>query len=275
MLPKEIAMSPLLKAVFWFVAANALAGAASLLLFPNQTETLFFWPIRPPISAGLFGALYLCGAVAVSHATLRGRWETSRYLIPVLVSAGILLTLTTFIHLDRFTPGFRLFYWLLIYIGAPLLAIFFYWQHEKAGATWEVLGEPVTPATRAVAIGLGIFLILFGIVSLIMPSLIIALWPWEITPLMVRVFASWFSAFAPGLLWFAWERDWNRLYPIANLIIATAGLDLLITFIYRQYLKPEPLNIWLFCAHLAAFGLVGLFMHWSQRKATRMVRQVT
>jgi len=30
-----------------------------------------------------------------------------------------------------------------------------------------VLGEPVTPATRAVAMGLGIFLILFGVVTMI------------------------------------------------------------------------------------------------------------
>ena len=110
-----------------------------------------------------------------------------------------------------------------------------------------------------------------------MPGLIISFWPWEITPLVVRVFGSWFSAFAPGLFLFAYERDWNRLYPMANLMIATAGLDLLMTFIHRADLKPAPLNVWLYCAHLLAFGLIGVAMHWSQLRAAadRLERQVT
>jgi hypothetical protein len=47
-------------------------------------------------------------------------------LIPILVAAGVLIALTTFLHLDRFTPGLKLWYWLVIYIGAPLLAGLFY-----------------------------------------------------------------------------------------------------------------------------------------------------
>src|SRR5262245_23416578 len=127
-------MSLLMKIVFWFVAINALAGAISLILFPGSTETLFFWKISPPITAALFGALYLGGAVVVSLVTYRGLWEPARYLVPILVSAGVLITLTTFLHLDRFTPGFKLAYWLAVYIVAPLLAIVFYIQHERGGA---------------------------------------------------------------------------------------------------------------------------------------------
>jgi len=32
---------------------------------------------------------------------------------------------------------------------------------------------------------------------------------------MIRIFASWFSAFGVGLLWFLKERDWGRLQNIA------------------------------------------------------------
>ena len=35
-------MSLFMKIVFWFVAINALAGAISLILFPANTDTLFF-----------------------------------------------------------------------------------------------------------------------------------------------------------------------------------------------------------------------------------------
>lgn len=257
-------MSLLMKIVFWFVAINALAGAASLMLFPANTTDLFFWPISPPLSAGMFGALYLGGAVVVSLVTYRGLWEPSRYLVPILVSAGILISFTTFLHLDKFTPGFKLFYWLVVYIVAPILAIVFYVQHERGKAVWEVVGEPVAPLIRTVAISLGTILVLLGVLCLAQPGLVIAVWPWTISPLMVRVFTSWFSAFGFGLLWFWPERDWNRLSQIPTLMIAAAIFDLLMVFVHRADLNSTGLNFWLFCFHLAAFGLIGGFMHWWQ-----------
>lgn len=72
----ETPMSPLVRGVFLFVAVNALVGALSLLLFPTQTESLFFWKITPALSATMFGALYLAGAIAVTHAVWRRHWET-------------------------------------------------------------------------------------------------------------------------------------------------------------------------------------------------------
>jgi hypothetical protein len=261
-------MSPLMKIAFWFVAVNALAGALSLMLFPAYTDTLFFWPIKPPVNAALFGALYLGGAVAVGWVTYRGWWEPARFLIPVLVAAGILITLTTGLHLDRFTPGFKLFYWLLVYIGAPLLAFVLYLQHERGGANWRVV-EPVSPAIRTIAVAVGSLLVLLGLIILAWPGLVVESWPWPTTPLMTRIFASWFSAFGVGLVWFHFERDWRRLQHIASLMIAASALDLLMIFIHRNDLTNTGLNLWVYCFHLAAFGLLGGWMHWWQRKATQ------
>ena len=50
-------------------------------------------------------------------------------------------------------------------------------------------------------------------------------------------------------------------------MIATAGLDLLMVFVYRQDLTSVGPSLWLYCFHLALFGLVGLLMYWLQRKA--------
>jgi hypothetical protein len=259
-------MSTFMKVVFWFVAANALVGAISLIFFPGDTARLFFWEIKPPINAALFGALYLGGATIVALVTYRGQWEPARFLIPILVSAGALISVTTLLHLDRFTPGLRFVYWLVIYVGAPLLALLFYVQHERSGANWTIT-RPVTPATRTLAVTVGAVLVGLGILVLIWPEPVVAQWPWPITPLMVRIFASWFSAFGVGLLWFWIERDWERGRHIADLMIAAAGLDLLMVFIHREDLTSVGLNLWLYCFHLTLFGLVGLLMYWLQRKA--------
>lgn len=257
-------MSAPMKVVWWFVALNALAGAVALLFFPTRTEQLFFWEIKPALNAALFGALYLGGAVVVGWVTYRGAWEPARFLIPVLVSAGIFISITTLLHLARFTPGPKLVYWLLIYIGAPLLALGFYIQHERPGANWAVT-RPVRPLTRLIAVGLGGVLLVLGLALLAWPGGVVAYWPWPITPLMLRIFAAWFSAFGVGLLWFWVEREWPRVQHIASLMVAASALDLLMVVIHRQDLTTTGPSLWVYCFHLALFGLVGLLMHWLQR----------
>lgn len=268
MATRDRPMSPLMKIVFWLVSVNALVGALSLMFFPGDTARLFFWEIRPPINAALFGALYLGGAAVVAWVTYHGRWEPARFLIPILVTAGILISVTTLLHLDSFTPGLRLAYWLVVYVGAPLLALLFYVQHERPGANWTVT-HPVRPVTRILAITIGAIVVILGILALIRPEPVVDQWPWPTSPLMIRIFASWFSAFGVGLLWFWVERDWRRLQHIATLMMAAAGLDLLMLFVHRQDVTAVGLNLWLYCFHLALFGLAGLLMHWLQRKAVR------
>jgi hypothetical protein len=257
-------MSTLMKIAFWFVAVNALAGALSLMLLPRQTDRLFFWEITPPINAALFGALYLGGAAVVGWVTLRGQWEPARFLVPVLVTAGALITLTTALHLGRFDPGFKLAYWLVVYIGAPLLALWFYIERERGGASWKVTW-PVRPATRVVAVGLGAVLVVLGVAILAFPQGAVAQWPWPTTPLVVRIFASWFSAFGAGLLWFHWEREWTRVRHVATLMIAASALDLLMVFVHRGDLTSTGINLWVYVFHLALFGVIGAAMHWLQR----------
>ena len=163
-------------------------------------------------------------------------------------------------HLDKFTAGLRLVYWLVVYIGAPLLALLIYLDQERRGAYWQVL-VPVRPLTRWIAMVTGGVVAVAGLLLIIWPQTARAYWPWPTSPLMVRIFAAWFLAFGAGLLWFHVERDWRRLIMIPNLMIAAAGLDLLMIFIHRQQITGADINLWLYCGHLVLFGLVGLLLH--------------
>ncbi len=252
-------LSPLARFILAFVAVNALAGAALLMLFSSRTGELFFWEIAPPLNAALFGALYLGGAAVVGWVAYRGLWEPARFLTPVLVSAGLFITLTTLLHLDRFAPGVRLFYWLVVYVGAPLLALAIYWRHEQRGADWSVRW-PLRPATRRLALLLGAALTVAGLAVIAFPGPVVANWPWPTSVLMVRIFASWFAAFGVGLLWFRVDGEWTRVRLIPIMMIAAAALDLLMVYVHRADLHPIGPAFWLFLFHLALFGVVGAAM---------------
>ncbi len=257
--------------IFWFVAINAFAGAFILIVLPTRTESLFFWTIQPPISAALFGALYLGGAVVVSLAAWRKAWEPARFLVPILVTAGVLITGVTLLHLDKFAPGLRLGYWLVVYIGAPLLALLISVDQERRGADWQA-AVPVRPVIRTLATVTGAILIVAAVLIIFWPQVVVANWPWPTGVLMVRIFAAWFGAFGAGLLWFRIEPDWRRLVQVPNLMIAAAGLDLLMVFFHRQQVPAMDLTFWLYCAHLLLFGLLGLLMHGLQYRYTGVRR---
>jgi hypothetical protein len=259
-------MLRLTRIVLWFVAANALVGGLVLLLFAANTDTLFFWTITPSINARLFGALYLSGALAVGALVRRGDWEPARFLVPVLVAAGLLIAGVTLLHHDRFSAGVRLAYWLLVYIVAPLLALVVYGRQARAGANWAVR-VPVKGPTRRIALVSGVAILAAGLPILVSPAAAVSWWPWPATPLMLRIFAAWFCAFGAGLLWFKVERDWLRLAPLVNLMVVSSGLDLLILALHANQLRTTGLPLWLYCAHLLGLGALGACMHWLQRPA--------
>jgi hypothetical protein len=259
-------MSWQMKAIFLFVVLNAYAGAFSLITFPASTENTFFWKINPPISAAMFGGLYLVAGTAVLLAVLRGKWESARYLTPMVIFFGSLILLTSFIHLDKFDQSPKIFYWLAVYIVAPLAGIIFFVQHERGKANWQVVTEPIRPAARILAVVVGTMAAIFVLVCFFSPNILIDNWPWPITPLMVRTFGSWISALAGGLLWFAVEKDWKRMSNLVTMVTVFPYFMLLMLVIHSNDLKPDNISVWIFAASLVGFSLCGGLLLWLQRR---------
>lgn len=253
-------MSWPMRLVLAFVAANALAAAASLMLFPADSGAGFFWELTPPISAAMFGALYLVSGLLVARAALVGLWEPARFLAPMVVAFSAAMLLATFLHLDRFDGGEKLLYWLAVYAVALIAGISFYYRHERGGASWKVAGRRTTPAARSAALATGVLAAAFVAVGYASPGLVAGLWPWELTPLTTRAFLSWVGAFAVGLLWVAYDPDRGRTRPVAHMLAVTAALLGAMLLLHRQDLGPEPVGAWLFGAGVAGIGLLGAHM---------------
>jgi hypothetical protein len=215
---KETLLSKGMKALWLLVIFQALGVVISLLFFPAQTELFFFWKISPPINAMLLGVLYTSTVIFGGQAVMRGRWETARYLVPMLTYSSTMLTIVTWVHIDKFIPGIKLNAWLASYILAPLALNWFYWRNQRDGGTWEITGQAVTPAARLLALTIGGLMLIFSLTALLRPDLFTTFAPWPMSALIVRAFASIWGAFSMGPLWFARERDWNRLYPIADML---------------------------------------------------------
>ncbi|HSL29573.1 MAG TPA: hypothetical protein VK900_10270 [Anaerolineales bacterium] len=257
----------IVKAVFWFVVVNAMGGALVLLLFPAKTESYFFWNMTPPINAMLMGGMYLVAGSAVLYAILRGTWEAMRFMAVMASAFTTLLFIVTIVHMDRFIPGIRLYYWLLVYFVAATFAVSIYWYFERSGSNRQAARQEIRPLTRLSALATGTAILVLVIVGLFAPEVITRIWPWTISPLMMRVFMSWLSALAAGTLWFGFESDWTRVQPVAYMLIAVPVLIAILLPINRADLTGNPLTLTVFIVLLVLMGLTGLLMVWQQRSS--------
>ena len=263
---KETPLSRGMKALWWLVIFQASGVVITLLLFPTQTELFFFWRISPPINAMLLGTLYTSTVIFGGQAVVRGRWETARYLVPMLTYSSTLLTIVTWVHIDKFIPGIKLNAWLASYILAPIALNWFYWRNQKDGGTWEITGQEVLPATRLLALTLGGLMLTLSLTALLWPDPFTAAAPWPMSPLIVRAFASIWGAFSMGPLWFARERDWNRLYPIADLLTLMPIFWLLIIAFYPHDPAITLTGAWPLLTFLGIVLISGLSLRGLQMK---------
>jgi hypothetical protein len=262
----ETKLSTFLKVVFWIVAANSLGATILLLLFSTQTETYFFWNITPPINAMLMGMVYLLAAGVVTYAALHGTWEMSRVIAVMGFVLSALFFIVTLVHIDRFVPGTKLYYWLSVYFLFAVLVALLYARYERAGANWQVIDRPIRPVTRSLALITGSGMLVVAVLGLLFPTLLVRVWPWTIAPLMMRILLSCLLALAVSNLWFLIEKDWGRLQIVGYILIATPILIFFVLLLNPIELSGSSVNLTIFSVLFALIGLTGIFMLWGQRR---------
>src|SRR5439155_1927217 len=82
-----------------------VTAAVILYLFPDDTERLFAWPIRPRATALVMGAGYLTGAYFFGRLALASLWHRAGIPLPGVATFATLLALTSVLHWDEFNHG--------------------------------------------------------------------------------------------------------------------------------------------------------------------------
>jgi hypothetical protein len=211
-----------------------IAGV-QLFLLSEQTETYFAWTFAAPISAAFLGAGYWS---AMFHAYLGARskaWATVRTSIPAALTATGLLTITTFLHFDKFHLASPLFItrfvtwvWIAVYVLVPpILAIAWIIQSRLPGA--HVRGHnPLPDWMRRGFTVLAAFALLSGLGLFLAPERMASLWPWPVTPLAARAVSSWMCAFGVACLSLTLENDIRHGAGTCASLLAFCILELIV-----------------------------------------------
>jgi hypothetical protein len=240
-----------------FVIPFLVVASIMLFIWPQDTGKLFAWPIKPPMTAMMLAAAYMGGIYFFTNVLLVSRWHTVKTgFLPVFTFASI-LGIATLLHWDRFTHTHPSFYaWAGLYFTAPFLVLAAWWSNRST--------DPVVPASDDVELPrflrwlvgvVGVITIAIALFLFLQPALMVAIWPWNLTPLTARVVGAMFSL--PGIvgLGIAADRRWGA----ACIILQAQAFSILVILIAaaRAWGDFDPSNP---ASFLFVGGLAGLLV---------------
>jgi uncharacterized membrane protein len=203
-----------------------------LYFFPNNTDTLFAWTIKPTMTPLMMGGGYISGSYFFVRLVMGGKWHWFTHGFPAIATFTWFMGLATFLHLEKFHPGHISFYaWLGLYVVTPFLVPILWLRNRVTDPHTPDPVDVVVPdwirlASRVVGGGL----LLIAVLMFIFPDGARSIWPWTLTPLTTRVVGGWFAL--PGVVglmlstdsrWSAWRiLIQSQMIGLALILIAAA-----------------------------------------------------
>jgi hypothetical protein len=217
-----------------WIGIEVIFGLLSLVtisLTPQDTANHFAWPIRPDTTAALLGGFYMSAASFYVLALFARRWENVRVFVIAAILFSSAELLATIIHWDRFLVGTTPFnVWFVSYLlPPPLFAALYYWHQQKAAPLPKRGDEPLPPGLRTGMAVVGGALAVFALIAFVLPATLIAIAPWQFSPLTARALSGWILATGVLLLSCARENDRTRcriISPFFVLLLPAIVLEL-------------------------------------------------
>lgn len=204
-----------------------VAAFVILYGFPGDTGRLFAWAISPQLTPMVLASAYLGGAWFFVRVTRERRWAAVGAGFLAVCLFATLLGIATVLHWDRFTHGHVAFWlWATLYFVAPPVVLVTWIANSRYAAPARADERRVAPVARAVIAGGGGLALVQGVVLFVAPSVMIPLWPWQLTPLTCRVVGAVFCLGSAGLVVLV-DRRWVRLRLMVEVEVVMLTLMLL------------------------------------------------
>ncbi len=248
-----------------------------LFLRPEDTETLFAWPIRPEMNARMLAAAYIGGVFFFVRAALARRWHHIKLgFLPVTAFASA-MGVATFLHWDIFTHEHVSFItWVALYVTTPFLVVGTWWRNRKTDpGTPDEHDEILTQPVRYLLGGIGLITLVIALLLFVQPGLMIGIWGWPLTPLTANVLGGMFML--PGVvgLGMAFDPRWSSArITLQSQIFSISFILLGAALSWSNFDQTRPAT-WLFVGGLAGLlVLLPALYIWMERRVRRQASSV-
>ncbi|HET7766946.1 MAG TPA: hypothetical protein VFK92_17810 [Burkholderiales bacterium] len=246
----------------WILWLHTLVmGVAGVLFFALPREGATIWPwALPPLAARFVGSLFIGGA-ACSLACLRSREDRGLFAMVLLALGDALIAMSGLLEIASIGLTPRMIGFLVCFLGfASLLTLAAVPAMNRAA---DAPGAPVTRALRGFFLIHLLVVLPVGASMVFLPSWAQPLWPWQMTPVNIRLIGSFFLGAAFISLWALRQQIREPLRPVLALYALFASLATIASLIHFKLFDPGRVTTWAFFA-LYVFVAGGSWLFWSQ-----------
>jgi len=177
-----------------------LVAFVLLYLFPGDTKRLFAWTINPTMTPMVLASAYLGGAYFFVRVLREPRWNVVKTGFLSVALFASLLGVATIVHWDKFNHRHVAFWlWAGLYFVAPFLVIGCWLANRRFAAPAGVDERRLGVVARWIVGLIGLLALVQGIVMFVVPTKVMAIWPWMLTPLTCRVVGAIFCLGSAGI----------------------------------------------------------------------------
>jgi hypothetical protein len=246
-----------------------LSVSISLFLLSEQTDVYFAWTIYPPLSAAFLGAGYLSSFLLEFLSAREAVWVRARPAVPGIWVFTFVTMIITLLHLDRFhfdSPSFitqaGTWVWLGVYVSVPIaMGVIWILQVRQPGGD-PPLRAPVPISIRALLVVQGVVMLLAGVAMLLLPEIIVPLWPWRLYTLSCQAIGAWGVGIGVLAIQASWENDWWRLGPFAMSYTLYGTLQLINLLRYPESVDWSRFSAGAYTIFMLTILSVGAYGTW-------------
>jgi hypothetical protein len=204
---------PATRALAVIIVPFLLVAFVALYGFPGDTAHWFAWPVKPPMTPLLMGAGYIAGAYFFARVALERRWHRVHLGFLPITAFTTFMAIATFAHLDRFDKDHAAFWiWTALYVVTPVLVPLAWWCNRATDPRVLEPGERrLPPRVRMVLASVGTGQATVALALLMVPSAMVDIWPWTLTPLTSQVLGGWFALPAVVGIGMAVDGRWSAV----------------------------------------------------------------
>lgn len=259
---------PFTRGLALFIVPFLVAGFVILYLFPEHTDRLWAWPMRPTMTPMVLASAYAGGVWFFVRVARERHWHAVGTGFLSVALFATLLGVATLLHWEIFThdnPAFWI--WSGLYFVAPFLVLGAWVGNRRYAAGPAVGDDDLGSATRLVIGGIGLLALVQGLAMFAFPTTFVDLWPWPLTPLSCRVMGATVSLGCAGLV--AWrDPRWTTVRVMIEVEVLMLGLMLLAAVRAHEQLDGGRALAWPLLLGIGAV-LVGSVVLWTRHERPR------
>lgn len=231
---------------------------------PEHVDKAIPWLV-PPFHARFIGAIYLSAVIIMGGSTMARHYAEVRIAVfMIAIWTGALFVISLF-YLGEFDFSRKqVWFWFGAYIVYPLIGFWLTWIHRTAQD--KSAGASSPNWIRKYFLEQGVLITILALALLLMPEIMVNVWPWKITRMLAQIYSGPFLAYGLGSVMLSRQRNWSEVRIVALGFLVLAIGVLAASIIHRSLFSPSNPATWIW---FGGFSVIALVL------GTMMVRNIS